>query len=82
MKEGEGMIEDKPAEPQPIEFHAVYSPGGKLSINCPLMSNPFMMKGFMEMLKEGVNAILVGDGERDQPKIHKPGFLDGLRRPR
>jgi hypothetical protein len=76
------MTEDikKEDEPQPIEFHAVYSPDGKLSINCPLMNNPLMMKGFMEMLKESVNAILAGSGERDQSKIHKPGFLDGIRK--
>ena len=80
MKKGEGMIGDGPTEPQPIEFHAVYSPDGKLTINCSLMSNPLMMKGFMEMLKEGMNAILAGQGERDKPKIHKPGFLDGIRR--
>lgn len=69
-----------PDEPQPIEFHATYSPDGKLAINCPLMNNPLMMKGFVELLKEGVNAILSGQGERDKPKIHKPGFIEGLRR--
>jgi hypothetical protein len=66
-------------EPQPIELHAVYSPDGKLSINCSLMNNPLMMKGFVELIKEGVNAILAGAGERDKPKIHKTGFIEGLR---
>lgn len=79
MNESEGM--EGNAEPQSIEFHAVYSPDGKLSINCPLMSNPLMMKGFIEMLKEGVNSILSGQGQQDKPKIHKPGgFIDGIRR--
>jgi hypothetical protein len=53
-------------EPQAIELKAVYSPDGKLSINCPLMSNPLMMKGFIELVKEGVNSILSGQGQKDE----------------
>jgi len=69
-------------EPQPIIFKATYYPDGKLHVECPLMRNPIMMKGFIEMIKEGVNNILEGKAEENKPRIQPPpgSFLNGLRK--
>ena len=67
--------EKKSTEPQPIELKAVYYPDGKLSINCPLMTNPMLMRGFVEMIRDGVSQILAGQGERDKPLVQKPGGI-------
>jgi hypothetical protein len=73
---------EESTEPQPIEFTATYHPDGKLEIHCPLMHNALLMKGFMVMLTEGVNAILAGQGIKDTPKIHpaKGGILGFARK--
>ncbi len=72
----------KEDEPQPIELTATFYPDGRLHIVCPLMADPFRMLGFLEFIKDGAKKIMEGKGEEQRPKIHKPGFLDGLRRPK
>jgi hypothetical protein len=73
--------EVKVEEPKPIEFKATYHPDGRLHVECPLLVNPIMMKGFMEMIKEGVNDILENGVSKEEPKIQpaKGGIINFAR---
>lgn len=87
-KESKENLEDldKPVEkeeegPQPLEFKAILYPNGELKINCALMNNQMFMRGFIDLIHDGVKNIL--NTPPEQPKIVKPNgsrFLDGIRR--
>jgi len=67
--------------PQPIEFKAILSPDGELRINCPLMGNPMLMRGFIDLVHDAVKDALSGKGSQDKPQIHTgPGLIDRVRR--
>ena len=74
------MDEIKKEEPQPIEFRATFHPDGRLEIHFPLINNPLLAMGFMEMLRDEVKR-LIKEGP-PKPKIEKAlgSFLNGLRR--
>lgn len=82
-KEGEGMIDDGKKEnpdnePQPIELKATFYPDGRLHIECPFMSDPMRMLGFLDVIKDATKAIMNRPPEK--PRIQPGGFLGGLRR--
>ena len=78
-EKGEGMMEDKSTDPQPLEFNAILSPNGEWQIKCRLMHavDPMILKCFMTDLTV---AAIRGYELLHTPKIHKPSFLGGIRK--
>jgi len=63
-------------KPEPIELHVTFAPTGELKINCPLMHNPLLMRGFIDMVHDAIKQILETNARANEPsKIVKPGGI-------